>query len=106
LAGKSGRKLIIVVQTAIVFWRASAIPKPQMPVIPPEPRLAKVGIEPIALIDDVDRRRGARQCPRGSGCALSLDFPQTRQYAKPDHFPPPISISPSAVFWFLFWFEW
>jgi hypothetical protein len=47
-------KLSQVIYTAFVFCRAIAVPKSQMPVFPPNPRLAKLSIEPIELIDDVD----------------------------------------------------
>ena len=72
LAVKGGRKLIIVIQTAIVFRYAPAVPISQTPVFPPNPRLAKLSIAAIEPIDDVDGGRGADSYARGSGCGLSL----------------------------------
>ena len=46
----------IVIQPAFVFCHPTAVPKSQMSVFPPNPRLAKLGIEPIEPIDDVDCR--------------------------------------------------
>jgi hypothetical protein len=73
MAAKVGRKLIIVIQTAIVFRHATAVTKPQISVFPPNPRLAKLSILPIEPIDEVDvhpLRRGAdlrmNRCPAHS----------------------------------------
>ena|ERR1019366_2610945 len=55
--------------SALVFWHAPAFPISQMPVIPPNPRLAKVGIAAIEPIDDVERQKGleiGRRLPYGS----------------------------------------
>ena len=46
----------MVVRTAFVFWHATIVTKPQMPVIPPNPRLAKLSIAAVEPIDDVDRQ--------------------------------------------------
>jgi hypothetical protein len=97
----------MVVQTAFVFWHASTIPKLQIPVFPPSPRLAKLSIAAVEPIDEVDGGRGARPCARGSGCGLCLVegmISPSPTKPKPDRLSP-ISISSSAVFWFLFWFE-
>jgi hypothetical protein len=40
--------------TAYAIWHVAAATKPQMPVIPPNPRLAKVGIAAVEPIDEVD----------------------------------------------------
>jgi hypothetical protein len=51
--------------TAFVIWHATAVPKSQMSVFPPNPRLAKLSIEPIEPIDDVDRRMVWNRVGRG-----------------------------------------
>jgi hypothetical protein len=52
---------------AFVFCHATAVLKSQMSVFPPNPRLAKLCIEPIELIDDVDRRTVWESAGNGSG---------------------------------------
>jgi hypothetical protein len=47
---------------AYAIWHVVATTKPQMPVIPPNPRLAKVGIAAVEPIDEVDVHHG-----RGAG---------------------------------------
>ena len=56
--------------TPFVFWHATAVPKLQMPVFPVNPRLAKVGIEPIELIDDVDGQTVWKSGGNGSGAGV------------------------------------
>jgi len=48
----------LTVQTAIVFYHATALPKSQVSVVPLNPRLAKLRIEPIEPIDDVNGQKG------------------------------------------------
>ena len=52
----------MAIQTAIEIWHDSAIPKAEIPVFPPNPRLAKLSIAAVELIDDVDVHHG-----RGAG---------------------------------------
>jgi hypothetical protein len=61
--------------TASVFLHATAVPKAIMSVIPPNPQLAKLSIEPIELIDDVDvhYERGAGLRRKGAGCGYQGD---------------------------------
>jgi hypothetical protein len=58
----------MVVQTAFVFWHTSTIPKLQIPVFPPNPRLAKLSIAAVELIDGVDVHHG-----RGAGLRRNGD---------------------------------
>jgi hypothetical protein len=44
----------MTIQTAFVFWHATAVPKPKITVFPPNPKLAKLSIQPIEPIDEVD----------------------------------------------------
>ena len=48
----------MVIQTAFVFWHATAVPISQIPVFPPNPRLAKLSIAAIEPIDEVDGQEG------------------------------------------------
>jgi hypothetical protein len=42
-----------LIRIALMFWLASAIPISQIPVFPPNPRLAKLSIAAIEPIGDV-----------------------------------------------------
>src|SRR5208283_3815196 len=59
--------------TAIVFRHAIAVPKSQMSVFPSNPRLAKLSIKPIELIDDVGGQNGLESGGNGSGHHFSVE---------------------------------
>ena len=67
----------MVVQTALVFWHAPAIPISQIPVFPPNPRLVKLSIAAIEPIDDVVGQTVRKSGGNGSGACFLPHFGQS-----------------------------